>query len=581
MLWHFGSTRSFRRLFGIPACGALLLLCGRTLAQTGPAVPPVPEQYEGRYSAYAVAAEGFIRDHADSPAAPRCAMDLLVTATTSGDQTTAAKMRIVLVGDYPTSAQGKYFINSLSDVSQFVQIMSEVADQNFENMQQDFAARFDVAMRMGVQRFGLPALGDGGQLVRVALITGAAQDTQLLQASYAVLANGGSRLDFWRRILLTATSKDPSLKRLSQLHAMSIRQAAIPFEMLLLNHLTPDEKTTTDAQTIETDDLLQLGRMTDALPLLEKLCDAPNPDARLLFWKAWATAANGDALAGQKMLRDLAKSHASDPWGKVAGDLADTAGGLDPSVDANVEGALNVSRRLKGGVEAVEGKAVYIREDGQKISMYLGLVAAKYYEMIFQKGTEVGVAFKATDSETWIYTQTDGKTEHYTKPIYLPAPQLRPPYFGFVSNFDDLKASFTNLTATDLFSTSQGLKDVLKSFTKKGVFPSPPQLPTATASGTVFTWVSPDVMTPTVGRAAITIATDGTVTAIHGGGFDLSDLHYGPASAVTPNPPAMPSGATDDKGAMTPAAIVAAGQSVAVLLSPPPPSTQPTTAPAK
>jgi hypothetical protein len=590
MLSFFGKTRLFSRLHSGPLAAALLLaLCGRAMAQTAAAPPPpVPENYDGRYPQYAQAVEAYIRDNPDSMASPRVAMDLLVTATGVNDTSTADRMRMVLVGNFPGTVQGKYLISTLPDAASFSQIMTEVADLNFENLQQVFAQRFDTALRLGAQRFGAAALGDGGQLVRVALISAAVNDTQMLQVAYGLLAQGGQRTDLWRRILLTVTdSSTPALKRLGQLHAMSFRQAAIPFEMFLLSHLSADDKATPQAQTISADNLLQLGRMSEALPLLEKLCDTPNPEPRLQFWKAWATAANGDALAAQKELKALSAAHADDPWGKMAGDLASTAGAIDASVSAHVEGALAVSRRLKAGVEAVEAHATYLRDDGQKISMYLGMSAPKYYQIMFQKGSDTQVAYKVNDAESWLFVHDDGKLQHYTKPVLMPVPQLTPfragtdiifrsVYLGFVQTFDDLKSSYTNLTSADLLSTREGLAEVLKNFTKKGLFPAPAQPPAAGSSGgTVFTWVSPDVTTPTVGKLSITVAADGAVTAIHGGSFDVSDLHYGSATTVVPNPPAMPSATTVEAGAMSPSAIYSAMPSVLQLFFPAPPSTQP------
>jgi len=567
----------------------LLLLARTAIADTAaappPPAPPEPEQYvsSGRYSAYAEAAKNFVRDHPDAPAAPRVAMDLLVTAAVFDDQELATTMREFLVVTYPGSVQAKYIIGSMPDGGQFAALMSLVADQSFQTMPATFATRYDQAMRLGIARFGAAAMGDGGQLVRNILIGRAAGDQQMVAAGVKLLNDGGARDELWRRIItIVADETTPVMTRVSRLHELSNRFAAIPFEQFLLAKLADADRKSAAATTILADDMLESGDLSDALPLLEKLCDE-GADTRIQFWRAWATAGNGDSVAADRLLRNLNHDHGDDAWGKEAGDLAPGIAALDADLVANIEGALLVTRRLQTGVGTLEGHATFLGSDGQRISVYAGFNSPKLYELLFQRGTDTAVAYRATDTEAWLYTQGNPQIEHYTKPVMLAAPSLSIVRAGvgfrvhadlkFTYSFDDLTAAFSNLVATDLMTTREGLGDILRDFSRRGIVPMPSQ--SAAAGATTYTWVSPDVATPTVNRVAITVAPDGTISSLQSGGLNLSDLHYGTAGSFAITPPALPAGPTEDKGPMTVSILQTVLPAVYGLFNPPPPSTQP------
>ncbi|MGA2232837.1 MAG: hypothetical protein ABSH22_18205, partial [Tepidisphaeraceae bacterium] len=209
-------------------CLSLVLsMAASALAQTPAPAPaiPEPEQYlsDGRYSEYVKDAQSYLDKNAAQPAAPRVAMDLLVTATVYNDQLSANKMRKTILAQYPTSPQAKYVIGELTDGGQFATLMSQVADDSFDTMPAGFADRYDQALRLGVARFGASALGDGPGLDREFIISRLAGDGQMQQVLVDYLNSMKERAAVWEQVLADVLNDKPILDRLALLHAVPDR----------------------------------------------------------------------------------------------------------------------------------------------------------------------------------------------------------------------------------------------------------------------------------------------------------------------------------------------------------------------
>jgi hypothetical protein len=551
--------------------------------------PPVPEQYinDGHYSEYAQAAEAFLRDQPDSTAASRVAMDLLQAATASDDGATVVQMQRLLIMRYPTSMQTRFIIMSMADGQQFAQMMASVSADNFEDPPPDFVPRYDAAMRLGVNRFGAAAMGDGAQLARTILLARMVGDSQLIQVGVRLLNLGGQRELIWASIVGTvADDSKPIQDRLDSLHALPYRAAVVPFERFLLSRLADKDRQAPAAMRIEADDLLVSSNLADAQPLLDKLCNGPTEaEPRIQFWRAWATAAGGNVVAADQQLRRLASQHPDDPWGKEAADLAPTVGGVDANLAANVEAALALSRRFKRGITQLEGHASFQTSDGQKMSLYAGINSPDLMELLLQHGTDTVLAYRVTDQDCSIYVQGDTEISHYTKPLFLPTPRLDLSRAGadyhfsghlvMANTFAELENALSGLLANDILSTRDGVSDVLRYFVRKGIFPLNPA--PAADGATVYTWVVPSVDSPNNVKASFTITSNGALTGFQSGNFTITDLRFGPPGTMTVSPPPLPSIPTADKGPMSNAVLSSVlGKTSAVLF--PPPATQPAAA---
>jgi hypothetical protein len=576
----------------------VLFMAASALAQTPAPAPaiPEPEQYlaDGRYPEYVKDAQSYLDKNAAQPAAPRVAMDLLVTATVYNDQLSANMMRKTILSEYPTSTQAKYVIGELTDGGQFATLMSQVADDSFETMAAGFADRFDQALRLGVARFGASALGDGPGLDREVIIARAAGEGQMQQVLVQVLNSIGDRATVWAQVLVDVLNDQKSvMDRLTLLHAIPDRSSAIPFERYLLNQLSSADRISPPAMKIEADDMLESGKLSDAAPLLEKLSPstgATKPDPRILFWRAWAATAGDDQTGANLLFNQLRQSFPDNPWAKEAAELSPTAGVVELSLQKNVEAALTASRGFKRGIDLLEAQLQYTRSDGQKVDIYTGFNAGKQLEIQVKHGNDVGLVYRATDADASIYTPGytpgDAALLHFTKPALLPVPlfgmgrvdndYLFQASFKFSTSFDDVQTALTNLAATDFLSTREGLQDFLRSFVRKGIFPQPPQ---AQADGsTLYEWINPQIDTPTYTKVSVTVAPSGNITALQAGGFAISSLRYGPAGTFALSSPPLPQVTVKEVGQMNTAILQQALTIFMAQFSPPPPrppATQP------
>jgi hypothetical protein len=517
-------------------------------------------------------------------------MDLLVTATVYNDQLSANEMRKVILAQYPASTQAKYVIGELTDGGQFAALMSQVADDSFETMPAGFAQRYDQALRLGAARFGASALGDGPGIDRELVIARVAGDGQMQGLLVQVLNATGDRGAVWRQVLVDVLDESkPIMDRLTLLHGIPDRASAMPFERYLLNQLSAADRASPPAMSIEADDLLQSGKLADAAGLLEKLSPstgATHPDPRIIFWRAWAATAAGDQTGANLLFTQLRENFANNPWAKEAAELSPAAGVVELSLQKNVEAALTASRGFKRGIDLLEATTEYIRADGQKVNVYTGFNAGKQLEIQVKHGNDVGLVYRATDSDASIYTPGDAALLHFAKPALLPVPlfgmgrvdndYLFQASVKFSTSFDDVQTALTNLAATDFLSTREGLQDFLRSFVHKGIFPLNPQ---AQSDGsTLYEWVNPAVDTPTVSRVSVMVSPAGALSSIHAGNYTISNLRYGPAGTFALSSPALPQVTVKDVGQMNTAILQ---QALSIFIAqfspppPPPPATQP------
>ena len=306
------------------------------------------------------------------------------------------------------------------------------------------------------------------------------------------------------------------------------------------------------------DNDLQYGRVSEALPLLEKI--PPGGDeARVLFWRAWAWAAAGEPAAASDLFQQLGRKHPDDPWAKQAADLQPVVRDLDPSLARTVEAVLLASKGVRRGTQTLEARAAYTPDKGPPVDVYLGVAAGKQFELRVARGEKVAFAYRSTDKDCTVFLEGEPSVYHFSSPGVLPLPvlNLRRVGNGFAFNAgmnlttsaDALATALSNLMSSEFLSTREGLQDLLRSSERRGEFPLPPA--PAGPGETTYGWVSPDVAAPKAARFTFTLSADGTVVGAAAPGFTLRRLRYGPADSFTLAPPAFPGGAVVEKGRWT------------------------------
>jgi hypothetical protein len=559
----------------------VLPICSRVLAKDAP-VPPEPEQFvdEGRYSDYAAKAESYLIAQPDAPASPRVAMDLLIAAEVFDDRASAIKMSELLLSEYPTSLQARYMVANLHEASDFTGLMAEIASEGMQNMPAEFPVKYMQAERLGLARFGATALGSGAPLIRTTLLARLAGDTQMAGACIQLM-NSPSQADERQVLIAVADDSRPVIDRLKQLHTLTNRALAVPFEQYLLDKLSDADRQTSDVLRIEAENDLFTGQLSDSLPLLKKMAPGGVLEPRLAFWQAWATAAAGNSADAAALMNQLAQTAGNDPWGKQAADLAPALGNVDNSVNHNVEAALLASRGLTNGLDQIEAQATYIRPDGVKLDAYFAHVGGKLFELEIQRDGKTFFVYRDTDKDCTIFLDGQPAIYHSDKPGVVLVPMLAIRRLGnnflfaggmkFTYQLDDFETALTNILGSPNLSTRDGLQDLLNSTVRRGIVPLPP---TTAGGNTVYAWVKPSLDTPDVTRVEFTVASNDQITAISSGQFNLTNLKYGPAGSFALTKPAMPTGKTIESGPLD-ANLVAHLVSTVVNQFSPPPTTQP------
>jgi len=560
-------------------------------ADATPAAPPEPETFlaEGQYTDYAQQAQDFLNSQPDSPAAPRVALDLLVTASYFQDQGSAVKMRRLLVSRYPSSIQGRFVIGTLfRDGADFASVMAEMADENFVKMPVSFPSQYDTALQLGVARFGASALGEGPTLVREYVLTSLAGDKRLADATAQLIAASGPAAEQWKQALVDfMTGNEKPLARLKKLHLLTDRAAAEPFEDFILTRLSDADKNSAEVEEIEADDKLADGQLADALPFLNKM--APT-DPRLIFWQAWATAAGGDVPTADVALRNLAAAHPDDPWGKEANDLDPAVSGVELSLAKDVDAALAASRFINSGLDMLEGHINYTRPDGVKVDLYVGYNAGNLLELLGKEDEKTVFGYRATDTDASLFCRGFPSIVHFGKPpplLYCPRVALvrygngytlRVDPAHFTYSYDELAKFFSTFASSDIVSTRSGLTDLMRSLIHQGIFPMPPA--SQPDGSTVYTWVSPAVSTPTVAHVSVTVGPDGTITGFQTDTFSVSGIRYGKAGSIVLSYPPLPQLPLKEAGAIQTSILQQVLPIFINMYNPPPPATQPSTQPA-
>jgi hypothetical protein len=376
------------------------------------------------------------------------------------------------------------------------------------------------------------------------------------------------------------------LDRLQKLHGLSDRAVAEPFEDFILTRLSDADRNSSAVVSIEADDKLADGQLSEALPFLNKL--APT-DPRLIFWQAWATAAGGDVPTADVALRNLAAAHPDDPWAKEANDLDPAVSGMELSLAKNVEAALTASRYINAGLDMLEGHVDYTRPDGVKVNVYAGYSAGKLLEVVGKKDDQTAFAYRATDTDASLFCLGFPSILHFGKPpALLYCPRLALMHYGsgyalrrdlahFTFSFDELATFFSTFASSDIVSTRSGLQDLLRSLIHQGVFPLPPE--TQTDGSTVYTWVMPNVATPDAQRVSFTVGPDGTITGFQTDSYAVSGIRYGKAGSIVLSYPPLPQLPAKEGGAMQTALLQQVLPYFLGMFYPPPPATQPSTQP--
>jgi hypothetical protein len=551
---------------------------------------PNPEDYlpDGRYTAYADKASTYLRQNPDSKFAARVAMDLWIAGNVNGDAQTVAKMRKLILGEYPGSVQQKFLLGLMGNPQDFATAMADVADDVLENPTQASAFKFIQSMNDGVGKFRQAAFGDGGMILSTAILAREAGDFATAHDCAAFLRAAGEPAKPLTDVLdIISDDSTPLPQRILKLHALPNRLLASRFERYLIAKLPAADQSSPDMLRVQADNLLEFGRVSEALPMMEKIPAGTPDESRLMFWRAWAWAAAGDTATSQDLFNQLKQKHPDDPWTKQAADLQPTVSGLDTDLSHSAEAMVAAAEKVKQNLGQIEGEVAYTRPDNVEVGLYTSLVSGKSFEMRVTTGTKTTLAYRTTDKDCTLFIDGDANVYKYAKPGLLPLPIVRVGRSGnafafglnltMSQNPDDIGKAMDVLLSSPYLSQREGLIELLKSSQRRGEFPMPP---VTVGDVTTYSWVTPKSATPGVEKIEIAVNSANVITGVSTPTITVRKLHYGAAGSFNPSTPPFPEGPVVSKDELDPVMMNKILPSVlnAFQVPPPvPPATQPAT----
>jgi len=547
------------KLFGCIAAalmfGGLAMLVGPvrgdTTADTMPSYPP-PEPYmaQGDYAGYRTSVLQFLDKKATAPEAPRAAMDLLqYSSVIESEPNTALRMYATLLMDYTPSYQTKYLMSQLRDPSEFTRMMYGIFLANAQNIPPEFPRKFVRATRAGLTRFpeGRSLLAGGQELVAfTAIMAHRAGDGDLQDTLQNVLKQLGPQGEAGLAIVQTMTDdhKTP-VEQLTALHQVTPHGGVIIFERMLSNQLKDADRDLPTVQKILADDDVMEGRLTDALTKLDKL-PADMLDARLSFWRGWATAVKGDSARAAHILRDLAKQSPNDPWGKLAGEAAVDVEGQAENLAAATDSLFNAMTPFHNKIHGLEMHSQFDVPKGPPVHLYLGIIAKQNMELFATQGDVVKVAYHSTEKDSSVYFADENKKWVFNSGGILAVPTIQ--WTGtqlslstspsWLDTPDDVLTTIGKLAQLPFVASRGGVTDWMDSFVKQGTLPGRVQV-----DGTVktFKWIHPDPLEAKLVTTSYSIDSKTSAMTFSRGEFKITSLRVvGDDQELTLSAPVMP-----------------------------------------
>lgn len=511
---------------------------------------PAPETYLPHYSDYRDATLAFLaKKSVDSNVRARAAMDLLEISYVLDDPGTSYEMHKRLLLDFTDSYQTKYLISQLRDPSEFTGLMYNIFVTNVQDVPAGLPTKFVAATKAGLSRFRLNSLLAGQEFVAfTAIMAHQAGDMEMQNSVMNVLKEFGQQGIVGLAIARIMTDEQlTAIDRLTTLHEkIPAHGSTIPFERMLVNQMKAADRDLPAVQKILADDDVLEGRLTDGLGKLDKL--PPDLlDARLTFWRGWATAVKGDSARAGHILRDLAKASPADPWGKLAGDLA-------PDVEAQAENLAAATDNLFAAVapfhdsiKALEMQAEFEAVHGPPVHVYLGILAKQSFDLVATQGEVVRVAYHSTEKDSSVYFADEKKKWVFDSGGLIAVPTIKwngaqltvSSDASWQNTPDDILTTIHDLAKLPFLASRGGVTDWLDNFVKQGTLPGHVQ-----TDGNVKTykWLHPGALEPKVETTTYSLDSKTSAVTFSRGGFKITSLRVaGDDQELTLSPPAMPS----------------------------------------
>src|SRR4051812_36339883 len=385
--------------------GLSIVLAGEPAAADQPPPPsaraayPVSEDYGADLARFAEDASAFLRDRADSPSAPRVALDLLAVLTAQGKEAPARKVKALLLTRYQDSPAGRFVLGTFFNASYFDRgtkafrdFINGLADQVLAEPSEADLVVLMRAVAVGVDRIGPTIVDDGTLALKLRVLADAAGDLRVQDRAATRLRELREDDPLRPAASLVLNEKLTPLQRVVQLHAAKGDNLDVTrLVNFLVARLPQADRESPLVIRVRAETHLAQGEMQAALALLDRLPTRDEPRERAL--RAWCLASTGRSTEAVGLLRDSAGTGAAGA-SRQDTELADAIAGSDDALAQHVQAvaaAVEVARR---GVEQVELELSVLDRSGVGYGIYGSFAGEDRFEFQLRRGDHLVAAYQ-------------------------------------------------------------------------------------------------------------------------------------------------------------------------------------------
>jgi hypothetical protein len=509
--------------------------------------PVVPSMKEpGRFKEYARAAQIFLRDHTDSPEAPRVTFDMMLLLSVTDNVKGEQQLKKILLKRYPLSPYAVFAVRSFPKPEKCREFLQEFFR---EGVRSDFPSaileRFAFGVNVGLDKYGHELLSDEDFLLQCAFAGSASEKTTVVTRVREKLQSANEETQQIARILM---SVDPSsAERFLALRPFSGRSGVRRILPYLQAGMTAAEKNSSAVQLAVAKTYLRDGKLAEAYPILKGLQNEDS-DVQLVTWTAWAAAASGDKDTALQLLGGIVKD-ASDPAKESARQLAASLPDHEAALDAHATALHAISQQFLKGDQAIEISGRYVPEEGAPLAFYLAYdEASRFADAVIRKNDLV-MAVRIDGEKASVSLPGEDVEHMYATGSSLPQPkfELSQSPEGAVSfNFNAAigdksqagQGSVQSLFASPMLSTKARLHALLSAGIKRGSFPE--VVNDADTGDRILRWISLQMDEPVPHIVELRVSPEGRLTALRADNLVIDHMRYGKRGSFEFAPPVVP-----------------------------------------
>lgn len=480
-------------------------------AQDTPPAPTVPLlsilEQPGKGEEYVAAARRFMRDHGDSPDAPRVLSDLIMLFGIFGQTEEEQQYKQYLLLAHPVSPYAAAAIRNFESAEKCREFLTDFHKRCVLGAPDSPALpQFTLGAQYGLLRFKDELLSDDDFLLHCAA---ASRSVGMEPLFSRVKQKLGASNEEIRQIAAVVLDDDASASdRFIQLQPFMKRTSVRQIQSLLWTKAGKDAPSTPVLISTRVENLLRDSEFKAAYPLLRALNESGG-NSQIALWTGWAATAAGDLPAATAAFNSLASDSQDATTRAVAARLSVALQSSSQALKLQTDTLLKVSQRLLAIQPAIELAGRFTPEDGAPLEFYLALdQGSDFLEVLLSRNGQV-MAIRI-DGEQGIVLLPDEQVQHvFESGAAIPQPRFEfgtTPDGGLKFNFntnigdsedaasDPLRALF----GSPLLSTRDGLRKLLEARIQRGTLPEFKL--EQDSENRVLTWLSfdPDSPQPTI-----------------------------------------------------------------------------------